>query len=68
MIVGMMLAGIVAGGVGVAWSIASGLPLLVTLLIYPAAGLAGTLLFLAVALIRPGLSLGFRAVAAPEAR
>lgn len=50
MVIGMMLSGIVAGMGGLILSIVAGHPVLIALLMYPAAGLLGAILFLVFAL------------------
>lgn len=50
MVIGMMFSGIVAGMGGLLLSLLAGHPVLIALLMYPAAGLVGVLLFLAFAL------------------
>lgn len=52
MAVGMLLSGIVAGLVGVVWSLVAGQGILMALIAYPAAGILGSLVFLAVAMTR----------------
>lgn len=52
----MVIAGIFAGLAGVVWSIAAGLPMLVTVLLYPAAGIAGCAVFLTAVLMWPALA------------
>lgn len=52
MVVGMLLSGVAAGLLGVFWSLVAGQGILMALIAYPAAGIMGSLVFLAVAMTR----------------
>lgn len=60
MVIGMVLAGVMTGAISVVWAISVGLPMLWVLLMYPAAGVVGTLAFITVAVMRMNRSPDFQ--------
>lgn len=52
MIIGVVFAGVISGALSVIWAISAGLPALLVVLMYPSAGIAGALAFLALCLYR----------------
>ncbi|MGB8812879.1 MAG: hypothetical protein WCC57_06815 [Paracoccaceae bacterium] len=60
MVIGMVFAGVLTGAISVAWSISVGLPMLLVLLMYPAAGVVGSLAFITLAMMRTNASSDFQ--------